>query len=198
MGRDFFFLANAFNTIQRDLQSKAGLWSSSSILTRQASKGSKEILGDGLIEHVQRSIHSCFSRICGGEIRVPLLDEVGKQLLALPLRYGGQAIHDIGFEADISVFPPCTLCLATFSQTRLKPPVLTLPLTSSQTQAMVNACQRTNTLLRTSQIVGLTANPNTVLVDKSSLKWKKEVLRCALLTYYYWNKSDQVRPVRAC
>ena len=80
---------------------------------------SKEILGEGLIEHVQRSIHSCFSRICDGEIQVPLLDEVGKQLLALPLRYGGQAIHDIGFEADISPtrsFPPCTLCLPTSSE----------------------------------------------------------------------------------
>ncbi|CAL6334524.1 unnamed protein product [Bathycoccus prasinos] len=64
---------------------------------------SKEILGDGLIEHVQRSIHSCFSRICDGEIQFQLLDEVGKQLMALPLRYGGQAIHDIGFEADISL-----------------------------------------------------------------------------------------------
>ena len=31
---------------------------------------SKEILGEGLIEHVQRSIHSCFSRICDGEIHV--------------------------------------------------------------------------------------------------------------------------------
>ena len=51
----------------------------------------------------EASIHSCFTRICDGEIQVPLLDEVGKQLLALPLRYGGQAIHDIGFEADISL-----------------------------------------------------------------------------------------------
>ncbi|CAL6334418.1 unnamed protein product [Bathycoccus prasinos] len=37
--------------------------------------------------------------------------------------------------------------------------------TFSWLQAMVNACKRTNSLLRTLQVVGLTADPNTVLVN---------------------------------
>ena len=158
---------------------------------------SKEILGEGLIEHVQRSIHSCFSRICDGEIQVPLLDEVGKQLLALPLRYGGQAIHDIGFEADISLVstlhalsPGIVRRLSELHRKKFISAVqqtagsassfdIFADKTFSWLQAMVNACKRTNSLLRTLQVVGLTADPNTVLVAKSSLKWKKGVLRHA-------------------
>jgi len=154
---------------------------------------SKEILGEGLIEHVQSSIHSCFARICGGEIQVPLLDEVGKQLLALPLRHGGQAIHDIGFEADISLVST----LHSLSRNIVKrlseqhrnhfatavktagsesPHNIFDDKTFSWTQAMVDACNRTNGLFRAMQIDAITADPSSVLVDKSSLQWKKKAL----------------------
>ena len=137
---------------------------------------SKEILGDGLIEHVQRSIHSCFSRICDGEIQFQLLDEVGKQLMALPLRYGGQAIHDIGFEADISLVstlhalsPDIVRRIPELHRKKFYYAVERLTVgsgsssdifadkTFSWLQAMVNACKRTNSLLRTLQVVGLTS-----------------------------------------
>ena len=154
---------------------------------------SKEILGEGLIEHVQRSIHSCFTRICGGEIQIPLLDEVGKQLLALPLRHGGQAIHDIGFEADISLVSTLHALsrdivkrlsehhrnhFATAVKTAgsESPHNIFADKTFSWTQAMVDACNRANGLFRAMQIDAITANPSSVLVDKPSLQWKKKAL----------------------
>ena len=116
--------------------------------------------------------------------------------MALPLRYGGQAIHDIGFEADISLVS--TLHALSPDIVRRLPEHhrktyfnvverstagsgssfdIFADKTFSWLQAMVNACKRTNSLLRTLQVVGLTADPCTVLVNKTSRKWKKEVLR---------------------
>ena len=154
---------------------------------------SKDVLGAGLIEHVQKSIHSCFSRICGGEIQVPLLDEVGKQLLALPLKHGGQAIHDIGFEADISLVSTLYALsrdivkrLPEHHRNHFAKAVKTASSdntydifadkTFSWTKAMVDACNRTNVLLRASQIEAISADPSTVLVDKSSPHWKRKTL----------------------
>ncbi|CAL6307429.1 unnamed protein product [Bathycoccus prasinos] len=116
--------------------------------------------------------------------------------MALPLRYGGQAIHDIGFEADISLVS--TLHALSPDIVRRLPEHhrktyfnvverstagsgssfdIFADKTFSWLQAMVNACKRTNSLLRTLHVVGLTADPCTVLVNKTSRKWKKEVLR---------------------
>ena len=154
---------------------------------------SKDVLGAGLIEHVQKSIHSCFSRICGGEIHTALLDEIGKQLLALPLRHGGQAIHDIGFEADVSLVSTLHALsrdivkrLPEHHRTNFATAVesassgvssdIFADKTFSWTKAMVDACNRMNALLRASQIEAITADPLTVLVDKSSPHWKKKAL----------------------
>ncbi|CAL6334726.1 unnamed protein product [Bathycoccus prasinos] len=131
---------------------------------------------------------------------------MGKQILVESSMYfGGRLDFDVTREFSARTLdvqhvdrnsPPYTLCLATSSKDKRLPEqhrnifinaVKTAGSGSSVDifvdkafsclQAVVNSCRHTNTLLRTLQIVGLSADPNTVLVDKSTLKWKKEVLR---------------------